>query len=96
MLESVPEEIRSFVSRNFVYTDSGRPLADDDPLIELGVVDSTGVLELMSFLEQQFGFKVQDEEIVEANFGTIAAMAAFVARKRAGRPLGAEASPTGD
>jgi acyl carrier protein len=51
-------------------------------LLDSGIIDSTGILELVSFLEREFGIQVQDEEIVPENFENVRSIAAFVERKR--------------
>ena len=68
--------IRDFVVENF-YVPDGRALADDASLTDLGIVDSTGVLEISAF-----GVVVDDDEILPENFDTLARIAAFVSRKR--------------
>lgn len=72
--------IRGFVVENFFVTDPAA-LADEDSLVDHGIVDSTGVLELVAFLEQRFGLHVDDVDLVPENLESIARMAAFVARK---------------
>lgn len=77
----VTTEIRSFVVERFLFGQGGESLANDDSFLERGIVDSTGVLEIVTFLEEKFGIKVQDEELVPDNLDSIARIAAFVARK---------------
>jgi acyl carrier protein len=72
--------IRSFVEQNF-YVAEGERLADDVSLIRTGIVDSTGVLEIIGFLETEFGIEVEDRDAVPGNLDSIARIAAFVARK---------------
>lgn len=72
--------IRSFIAQNF-YVPDVQSLADDTSLLDQGIVDSTGVLEVTAFLEAQFGIKVEDAEIVPENVDTIANIVAFVKRK---------------
>lgn len=68
----------------------GRPLRDDDALVEEGILDSMAILQLVSFLEEQFGVEVADDEMVPENFGTLARLGAFVERKRAQAPAGSD------
>jgi acyl carrier protein len=77
----VRQRIRQFVEANF-YVADGEPLADDASLIRAGVVDSTGILEVIGFVESEFGVAVEDREAVPANLESIARIAAFVERKR--------------
>lgn len=76
--------IKGFVLQNFLFTDDATAIADDASLIEQGVIDSTGILELMLFLEESLAIKVADEDMTPANFGSIDAITAFVSRKRQG------------
>ena len=59
-----------------------RGLRKDEPLLQNGVLDSLGILELVSCLEQEFGISVDDEDLAPDNFQTIERLAAFVAEKR--------------
>jgi acyl carrier protein len=79
-MEVLPK-VRSFVTTNFYVADPGA-LADDASLLDAGIVDSTGVLEVVQFLEADFGVKVEDHEIVPENVDSIARIAAFVKRKK--------------
>ena len=74
------EAVRHFIVANF-FVPEGSPLADDDPLLEHGVVDSTGVLEIIRFVEETYGIQLEDDEIVPENLGSIARIAQFVERK---------------
>ncbi len=76
----VQARIRSFVEQNFYVADGDR-LSDEASLIRTGIVDSTGVLEIIGFLETEFGIEVEDRDAVPANLDSIARIAAFVARK---------------
>lgn len=77
--------MRKFIQENFLYMKPGVVLTDDDSLLKKGVVDSMGVLEVMSFLEETFDVTPSNEEITEANLGTLNAITRYVAAKRAGR-----------
>jgi acyl carrier protein len=76
----VEHEIRCFVIDNFLY---GRPLnlQPGDSLLEKGIIDSTGVLELVTFLETQYSFKVEDDEMVPDNLDSLQSLTAFVTQK---------------
>jgi acyl carrier protein len=74
------DAVRKFIVTNF-YVPEGTMLADDTSLLELGIVDSTGVLEVTAFLESEYGIEVADHEIVPANMDSIGAIAAFVDTK---------------
>mgnify|MGYP001271394039 CR=1 FL=1 len=76
------QRVREFVTSNFFVQDASS-LTDSASLLELGIVDSTGVLEIMGFLETTFAVAVEDDEIVPENLDSIDRIAAFVERKRA-------------
>jgi acyl carrier protein len=75
-------QIRSFVLANFYVADPG-DLADGRSLLEQGIIDSTGVLEIIGFVETTFGITVEDEEMVPQNLDSIDGIARFVLRKQA-------------
>ena len=68
-----------------------RQLTNDASLLETGIVDSIGILEIVTFLEQEFAVRIEDEDLVPENFGTIASISSFVARKLDSRQKDAEA-----
>lgn len=78
---SVADQIRSFVVNNYLFGDQSRLPADSESLIETGVVDSTGILELIEFLEETFAITVEDSETVPDNLGSVAGIDAFVSSK---------------
>ena len=71
------DSIRRFVATTFCAAD----ITDDTSLVGCGVVDSTGVLEVVAFLEQTFGVAIDDDEIVAENLDSIARIAALIERK---------------
>jgi acyl carrier protein len=77
--------VREFLRRNF-YLPAAVRLKDDASLLEQGVVDSTGVLELISFLEGTFSITVLEGETVPANLDSVDAIVAYVARKQGTEP----------
>jgi acyl carrier protein len=80
-MQGIEQIIRSFIIENFLFGDESRTPAADDSFLELGIIDSTGVLELVTFLEQSFGLKVKDAELLPENLDTINAVAAYIRRK---------------
>lgn len=75
--------VREFIVANFLFGDR-EGLDDEGSLIDGGVIDSTGVVELVAFLEQQFAVAIADAELVPENFDSIRRIAAFVDRKAGG------------
>jgi acyl carrier protein len=80
-MSDIKQELRAYISENFIVSATAN-LADDASLLDSGVVDSTGFIELISFLEEHFGIQVKDEEMVPENLDSIANLEAYVKRKR--------------
>ena len=78
---SVRDDLLDYINENFMYLQPDRILADSDSLLELGVIDSTGVVELVGEVEERYGITVDDAEITEENFGSLAGLVAFVESK---------------
>jgi acyl carrier protein len=78
----IRERVRHFLDENFLYMRPNFVLGDDDRLLERGVVDSMGVAEMVTFIEDEFGIKTSDEDISEANLGSLTAIGRFVSQKR--------------
>ncbi len=74
--------IRSFITSNFYVADPSA-LSDEASLLDGGIIDSTGVLEVIGFLEQTFAIQVKDEEMLPDNLDSIGKIARFVERKQA-------------
>jgi acyl carrier protein len=75
------EQVRTFITSNF-YVANPESLTDDASLLEQGIIDSTGVLEVIGFLEDTFGIAIQDDEILPENLDSIARITAYVQRKK--------------
>lgn len=78
------DEIREFVMQNFLFGDGGT-LLNDDSFLEKGIIDSTGILEVIAFIEKKYGINVDDSELLPENLDSINNIAAFLERKTAGR-----------
>jgi acyl carrier protein len=74
-------QIREYIADNFLFSDNGYQLSDDISFLEEAIVDSTGVLELVLFVEETFGVTVEDDEILPENFDSVGQLAAYVRRK---------------
>lgn len=85
----VISELRTYITENFLYARPDYFVAEEDHLLEKGVVDSMGMVELLTFLQDQFGVEPADDEITEDNFATLQRIAGFVVRKIEGRGLAA-------
>lgn len=82
-MDVVRERIERFVLDNLLLGDDSRMPAGKDSLIEHGVVDSTGILELIEFLEEEFGVRVEDIEALPENLDGIDRVTDYVLRKSA-------------
>ena len=76
--QHVVERSRAFIVENFLYMRPNATVNERDSLLEKGIVDSMGVMELVAFLEDEFGVVMRDTEITEANLGSLGAIARFV------------------
>ena len=72
---------RSYIEENFLYMKAGYELKDDDLLLQKGIVDSMGVIEILEFLRDEFGVVVDDDDITEENLGTLNAIGKYVSEK---------------
>lgn len=78
------QDIRNFIVENFLLGQADG-LADDSSFLDQGVIDSTGVLELVTHLETTYSIKVKDEELLPENLDSINAVAAYLAKKLSGK-----------
>ena len=76
-------EIRKFLTENFPLGEDPNNLAANASLLEAGIIDSTGVLELVGFIEETYGVTVEDEELLPENLDSIQGIVAFIGRKQA-------------
>ncbi len=82
-MPDVKNQVRQFIADNFILGAEGVVLSDDDSFLEHQVLDSTGFLELISHLEETYGIKVLDDEMVPENLDSLRNVSEFVARKLA-------------
>ena len=75
-------QIRQFILNNYLFTDDESKLSDASSLMQTGTMDSTGILELIMFLEETFGIKVADDEMVPANLDSVDNVVSFIERKK--------------
>ena len=80
-MNDVAQSLRKFIKENFLFGEEVA-FSDDDSFLEQGIIDSTGVLELVAFLEEQYGMTIADEELVPDNLDSISNLLRFIASKR--------------
>jgi len=76
-------QIRDFIAQNLLFSDNGYQYDDDDSFLQEGIVDSVGVMDLVSFVEDNFNVEVDDQEIVPDNFDSVNKLAQYVRGKQA-------------
>ncbi len=82
-MNNVEDAIKKFILENFLFTSDPGAISNDTSFLEKGIVDSTGVLELVGFLEETFHIDIEDDEVVPDNLDSINSLADFVQRKKA-------------
>lgn len=78
---NIEGKVREFISNNFLLHDDDSELNPEASLLEAGVIDSTGVLELVSFIETEFNFQIGEDEIIPENLDTINNIVNFIHQK---------------
>lgn len=81
MDSQVATDLRNFITANFLFGDTSRLPADGDSMLETGILDSTGVLELIEFLEDHYEFEVADTEAIPENLDSVAGLTRYVLAK---------------
>lgn len=80
---SVEQQVRDYILENYLFTDDQSALNNADSFLETGILDSTGILEVIYFIEEDFGIKVEDDEMIPENLDSVDHIVAFVGRKQA-------------
>ncbi len=80
-MSSIQTEVRNFVTENFLFGDDPESLLNDDSFLETGIIDSTGVLELVSFIEEKYSMEVDDDELIPENLDSIDRLINFIESK---------------
>jgi acyl carrier protein len=80
-MENIKKNIRSYIANNILFSKGDYPYSDRTSLLEEGIIDSMNVLELVMFVENNFGFSVEDQEIIPENFDSVENLASYVERK---------------
>lgn len=81
MVETFAAEIKAFIVANFLFGDEGAGFTDEQSFLETGIIDSTGLLELVAFVEQKYGISIGDREMVPENLDSLSNVSRLVARK---------------
>lgn len=78
----VEKEIRDFIVENFLFGNREKLPDDDGSFLQKGLIDSTGILEVINFIEEKFGIRVEDDDLVPENLDSVRRLADFIVRKR--------------
>ncbi|MHB1950478.1 MAG: acyl carrier protein [Acidiferrobacteraceae bacterium] len=81
MVSGVKEKVLAYIADNFLMGLRTEEIREDSSLLDLGVIDSTGVIELIAFLEEAFGIRVDDDEITPDNLDSLTRIERYVASK---------------
>jgi len=82
MFDNIEAQIRDFVAKTILFNEDGFPHQDDASFLQNGVIDSLGVVELVTFTSKQFGVEVIPAEVTPENFDSVTRLAAFIRRKQ--------------
>ena len=86
-MASIEHQVRAFIVENYMYGESPESLGNDDSFLARGIIDSAGILELVAFLEESYGIRIHDEELLPENLDSVARVAGYVGRKAGGANL---------
>ena len=87
MNHDISHAVRRFIAENFLFRDEADAIAHDASLLDAGIIDSTGVLELVCFLETAFGIQIADQDMLPENLDSIRAISNYVSRKLSERRI---------
>ena len=79
-MSDIGQQVRAYIGSNFIVSDLSA-LADDDSLLGRGILDSTGFIELVSYLEETFRIQITDDEMIPENLDSLGSITTYVARK---------------
>jgi acyl carrier protein len=80
---SIEQQVRNYILENFLFTNDESVLASDASFLEKAIIDSTGVLEMIFFLEEAFSLKVADKEMIPENLDSVNNIVRYVQSKQA-------------
>ena len=78
---TIETQIKDYIAHNLLFSDDGFPYDDQVSFLDEGIVDSIGVMELVTFVEETFSIKIEDLDVTPENFDSVSKMAAFIRRK---------------
>jgi len=79
-MQDYAKQIKEFILENFLFNSEGSSLDDNESFLESGIIDSTGILEVIAWIENTFGIKVADVDLIPENFDSVQRLASYLQR----------------
>ena len=83
-MSSIEAKVRDYILENYLFTDDQSQLNSSDSFLDKGIIDSTGILEVIMFLDEEFGVTVEDDEMVPENLDSVNNLVKFIGSKQGG------------
>lgn len=81
-MQDVKKTVRQYIADNFMMGESGAEIGDEQSFLDHHIIDSTGFIEMVTFLESHYGIQIKDEEMIPENLDSLANIARFIAFKQ--------------
>lgn len=82
-INDIQKKIEEYIVNNFLFGDDSLKINNSDSFMERGIIDSTGMLELITFTEEEFSIEIEDDEMIPENLDSLNNISSFVLRKKA-------------
>lgn len=82
--EDVIETVKKHIIENFLFGNESEMVKEEDSFMENGIIDSTGILELIEFVEETYGISIQDDELIPENLDSLSNLSRFILSKQKG------------
>lgn len=79
---STEKKLRAYILESFLFTDDESALSNSDSFLEKSIIDSTGIMEVIFFIQDEFGIEVEDEEMIPDNLDSVNSIVAFIENKK--------------
>jgi len=83
-MSSIEAKIRDYILENYLFTDEQSELNSSDSFLDKGIIDSTGIMEVIMFLDEEFGVSVEDDEMIPENLDSVDNLVKFINSKQQG------------
>jgi acyl carrier protein len=81
-MNATEEKVRNYILENYLFTDDQSELSSSDSFLDRGIIDSTGIMEVILFLEEEFGVAVEDDEMIPENLDSVNNLVKFIDARR--------------